>query len=60
MEEQEKAAIDRNYDLLINNIILTDEFYNQLRWNQVLPESMIADVQVCHCIFVTLRSFAYS
>ncbi|XP_063397387.1 uncharacterized protein LOC134681666 [Mytilus trossulus] len=47
MEEQEKAAIDRNYDLLINNIILTDEFYNQLRWNQVLPESMIADVQAC-------------
>ncbi|XP_052074058.1 myosin-8-like [Mytilus californianus] len=47
MEEQEKAAIDRNHDLLINNIILTEEFYNQLRWNQVLPESMITDVQAC-------------
>ena len=46
MEENEKAAIDRNYHLLINNIILTDEFYHQLRWNQVLPESMISDVQV--------------
>lgn len=47
MEEQEKDILDRNYHLLVHNIILTEEFYNQLRWNQVLPDSMIDDIQVC-------------
>lgn len=47
MEENEKEILDRNYHLLVHNIILTEEFYNQLRWNQVLPDSMIDDIQVC-------------
>lgn len=47
MEEKEKEILDRNYHLLVHNIILTEEFYNQLRWNQVLPDSMIDDIQVC-------------
>lgn len=57
MEERERELVDRNENLLIHNIILTEEFYNQLRWNQVLPDCMISDVQVCIISKYKLNSF---
>jgi hypothetical protein len=41
-----KDVIDKNRTLLTRNIILTEDFYNLLRQEKILSETMIKDVQV--------------
>lgn len=38
--------MERNRTLLTKNLILTDDFYDLLLKEKVLPQSMIADVKV--------------
>ncbi|XP_050410046.1 uncharacterized protein LOC126824737 isoform X2 [Patella vulgata] len=45
MDERYKAILDRHRQLLIKNIILTDEFYEMLQKERVLPDAMIKDVK---------------
>lgn len=47
MDEREREIVRRNHRLLVQNIILTDEFFDCLRNYHVLPETMIKDVKVC-------------
>ncbi|ESO97420.1 hypothetical protein LOTGIDRAFT_159452 [Lottia gigantea] len=45
MDEKYKAILNRHRQLLIKNIILTDEFYELLDKEKVLPGAMIKDVK---------------
>ncbi len=46
MDERYRGLMERNRVLLLKNIILTEEFYELLLKEKVLPHSMIADVKV--------------
>jgi len=46
MEEKERNILERNQELLVRNIILSDEFFSLLQHYNVLPATMIADVKV--------------
>ena len=46
MEEKHKDVLDRNNDLLVKNIVLTNEFYQLIQEYQVIPATMVGDVKV--------------
>ncbi|KAK3587582.1 hypothetical protein CHS0354_032782 [Potamilus streckersoni] len=45
MDQHQRQILERNRILIIKNLILTDEFYELLRTDSVLPDTMIRDVQ---------------
>ena len=46
MDEKQRRILERNRCLLVNNIVLTEDFYQWLRRESVIPETMIKDIQV--------------
>lgn len=52
MDVREREIIRRNHRLLIQNIILTEEFFDHLKNYHVLPDTMIKDIKVCCSISV--------
>ena len=46
MDEKQRRILDRNFFLLVKNLVLTEEFYDCLRRESVLPETMIKDIEV--------------
>ena len=48
MEEKQRRILDRNFFLLVKNMVLTDEFYDCLRRENVVPETMIKDIEVSY------------
>ena len=46
MDEKHRRILDRNVFLLVKNMMLTEEFYDCLRQENVLPETMIKDIEV--------------
>ncbi|KAL4236191.1 hypothetical protein ACF0H5_004578 [Mactra antiquata] len=45
MDEKQRDILDRNSGLLIGNIVMTDEFLLLLKTENVLPDTMINDIQ---------------
>lgn len=46
MDVREREIIRRNHRLLIQNIILTEEFFDHLKNYHVLPDTMIKDIKI--------------
>lgn len=46
MEEKQKGILDRNRWLFLGNIIMTEEFFQALKTENVLPDTMIKDIKV--------------
>lgn len=46
MDDKQKDILDRNSGLLVGNIIVTDEFFQLLKAETVLPDTMIQDIRV--------------
>ncbi|XP_045157219.2 ERC protein 2-like [Mercenaria mercenaria] len=45
MDEKQRSILDRNQWLLVGNIVMTEDFFQVLRAENVLPDTMIRDVQ---------------
>ena len=46
MDEKQRAVLERNRSLLVGNIVHTHHFFQLLKSEHVLTDTMIRDVQV--------------
>lgn len=46
MDEKQREVLERNRALLVNNMIMTEDFFHLLKTEHVLPDTMIKDIQV--------------
>lgn len=45
MDEKQRGVLERNQSLLLGNIVTTEEFFHLLKHENVLPDTMIKDIQ---------------
>ncbi|XP_060559328.1 uncharacterized protein LOC132719567 [Ruditapes philippinarum] len=45
MDEKQKSILDRNQWLLLGNIVMTEDFFQALRTENVLPDTMVKDIR---------------